>query len=244
MKLNPHISVDCVVFGFDGEHLKVLLMKRKYSLSQQSEGFASDYKLPGDFITDEEDLDSAANRILQELTGLNKIYLRQFHVFGAPGRIKKERDLRWLRDTTGLPVERVVTVAYYSLIKIDESRQELAEKNNAGWFSISDTGELAFDHSLILSEGLKNLRRKLQYEPVGMQLLPGRFTIRQLQNLYEVILGKPLDNRNFRKKVLKADYLVPMDEKEEGVSHKPARLFRFDRKLYHDRFNQFEGFQF
>ena len=244
MKLNPHISVDCVVFGFDGEKLKVLLLKRKYQLDNDGKDFVIDYKLPGDFITDEEDLDSAANRILRELTGLGNIYLRQFRVFGSPGRISQELDLRWLRETTGLPVERVVTVAYYSLIKIDESRREPAEQNNAGWFALSDISDLAFDHALILREGLRTLRKKLQYEPVGMQLLPRKFTIRQLQNLYEIIMGRALDNRNFRKKVLKADYLIGLDEKETGVAHKPARLFRFDKKVYNDRFNQFGGFQF
>ncbi len=244
MKLNPHISVDCVVFGFDGEKLKVLLLKRKYQLDNDGKDFVIDYKLPGDFITDEEDLDSAANRILRELTGLGNIYLRQFRVFGSPDRISQERDLRWLRETTGLPVERVVTVAYYSLIKIDESRREPAEQNNAGWFALSDISDLAFDHALILREGLRTLRKKLQYEPVGMQLLPRKFTIRQLQNLYEIIMGRALDNRNFRKKVLKADYLIGLDEKETGVAHKPARLFRFDKKVYNDRFNQFGGFQF
>ncbi|HYW94215.1 MAG TPA: NUDIX domain-containing protein [Bacteroidales bacterium] len=243
-ELNPHISVDCVIFGFDGEKLKVLLLRRQYNQFNGGNNQEYDYKLPGDFITDEEDLDSAASRVLHELTGLSDIYLQQFYVFGSPARISSERDLNWLRKTTGLPVERVVTVAYYSLIKIDESRREPAEKNNAGWFEISAVRELAFDHTDILKKGLHNLRTKLQYEPVGVQLLPEKFTIRQLQNLYEVILGRELDNRNFRKKVLKADYLVALDEKEQGVAHKPARLFRFDRKLYDDRFNRFEGFQF
>ncbi len=244
MKLNPHISVDCVIFGFDGENLKALLLKRRYRISESSDEYAFDYKLPGDFITDEEDLDSAADRILLELTGLRDIYLRQFHVFGSPGRISQEHDLRWLRETTGLPVTRVVTVAYYSLIKIDESRRNQERRENAGWFAISGIHGLAFDHELILREGLRVLRRKLQYEPVGMQLLPEKFTIRQLQNLYEIIMGKELDNRNFRKKVLKADYLVALEEKEKGVAHKPARLFRFDPKVFTDSFNRFEGFQF
>ena len=243
MRLNPHISVDCVIFGFDQENLKVLLLKRRYR-NGFDDVYGADLKLPGDFITDEEDLDSAASRILRELTGLDRIYLRQFHVFGSPDRISKKRDLLWLRETTGLPVERVVTVAYYSLIKIDESRRELAEKNNAGWFPVSDIGELAFDHEKILREGLHQLRMKLRHEPIGIQLLPRKFTIRQLQKLYEVILGKEFDNRNFRKKVLKADYLIALEEKEKGVAHKPARLFRFDPKLYHAKFNQFDGFQF
>ncbi|MGC9344608.1 MAG: NUDIX domain-containing protein, partial [Bacteroidales bacterium] len=127
LKLNPHISIDCVIFGFDGKNLKILLIERK--LNEQN----TDLKLPGDFITDDEDLDSAAHRILKELTGLENIYLRQFSVFGSPGRISKKKDIDWLRKTTGLPIERVVTVAYYSLIRIRESKREKAVKNNALW---------------------------------------------------------------------------------------------------------------
>lgn len=201
-------------------------------------------KLPGDFITDEEDLNSAASRILEEHTGLEKIYLRQFSVFGKPDRISKPRDLQWLRETTGLPINRVVTVAYYSLIKINESRKEKVELNNASWINISDINELAFDHSSIIESGLSTLRKKLQFEPVGMELLPEKFTIRQLQNLYETILDRKLDNRNFRKKVLKANYLIPLDEKQTDVAHKPARLFTFNKQLFKNSFNHFEGFQF
>lgn len=238
LKLNPHISIDCVVFGFDGTKLKILLIRRK--LNKQT----TDLKLPGDFITDDEDLDSAACRILKELTGLENIYLRQFSVFGSPTRISKKRDLDWLRKTTGLPIERVVTIAYYSLIRIRDSKKEKAVKNNALWMNLDEVDELAFDHSEILKSGLQTLQNKLQFKPVGMELLPKKFTIRQLQNLYENILAKPLDNRNFRKKVLKANYLIALEEKEKGVAHKPARLYSFNRDIYKDSFNQFKGFQF
>lgn len=204
----------------------------------------TDLKLPGDFITDDEDLDSAANRILKELTGLEKIYLRQFSVFGSPDRLSKKKDIDWLRRTTGLPIHRVVTIAYYSLIRLRDSKKDKAVKNNAFWMNLSDVGELAFDHSEILKNGLQTLQNKLQFKPIGLELLPKKFTIRQLQNLYEIILAKPLDNRNFRKKVLKANYLVPLDEKEKGVAHKPARLYSFNRGIYKDSFNHFKGFQF
>lgn len=227
-----------MVFGFDGKNLKILLLERHFSESE------SDLKLPGDFITDDEDLDSAAYRILKELTGLENIYLRQFSVFGSPDRISKARDIEWLRKTTGLPIERVVTIAYYSLIRIKESKKERAFKNNAVWKKVDEVNELAFDHFTILEEGLSRLRNKLQIKPVGMELLPSKFTIRQLQNLYEVILSKKLDNRNFRKKVLKANYLVPLDEKETKVAHKPARLYSFNKEIYKNSFIQFEGFQF
>ncbi len=231
-KLNPHISIDCVVFGFDGTRLKLLLIRRKYRISDNTEQFASDLKLPGDMINDVEGLDSAAYRILYELTGIREVYLKQLKVFGDPGRISKQRDLLWLEEQTGFTIERVVTVAYYSLIKIDESKIRLVKSNNAIWLEIDKISELAFDHMEIVQSGLKTLRERLKTEPVGMELLPEKFTIRQLQNLYEVILQKELDNRNFRKKVLKAEYLIPLNEKETGVAHKPARLYKFDHKKY------------
>lgn len=149
-----------------------------------------------------------------------------------------------MRQTTGLPIERVVTVAYYSLIRIRESKKEKAVRNNAIWMSLEEIGELAFDHSEIITKGLNTLQNKLQFKPVGMELLPEKFTIRQLQNLYEIILTKELDNRNFRKKVLKANYLVPLEEKEKHVAHKPARLYSFNKEIYEDSFSQFKGFQF
>lgn len=237
MKLNPHISIDCVVFGFNGQELKILAIRRKL------DNTITDLKLPGDFISDDEDLNSAANRILFELTGLSDIYLHQFHVFGKPDRIKDERDIHWLRKTTGLPISRVVTIAYYSLIRIHESSRDKAKKQDAGWYGIDDV-ELAFDHRDILEKGLSTLRNQLQFKPIGMELLPEKFTIRQLQNLYEIILSRKLDNRNFRKKVLKANYLIPLEEKENRVAHKPARMYSFNKEIYRDSFNPFDGFQF
>lgn len=240
LKLNPHISIDCVIFGFDGENLKVLLIKRRLGNSSPE----TDYKLPGDFITDEEDLEMAAARILHELTGLTDIFLKQLWVFGSPDRIRKEKDMKWLRETTGLPIERVVTVAYYSLIKIVDSQEELISRNNALWMNLNEIPELAFDHTEILQRALKTLRNRLQNEPIGFELLPQVFTIRQLQNLYEVILGRKLDNRNFRKKILKAEYLVPTKNKETEVAHKPARLFKFDKDIYEKAEMKAIGFQF
>lgn len=244
LKLNPHISVDCVIFGFDGENLKVLLIRRSIANPDKPQETITDFKLPGDFITDEEDLETAASRVLNELTGLRNIFLKQLWVFGSPNRINKEKDFNWLRETTGLPIERVVTVAYYSLIKIGESQQELVNKSNAIWVKHDDIIDLAFDHYEILQRALRVLRKRLQNEPIGFELLPKTFTIRQLQNLYEIILGKELDNRNFRKKILKAEYLVPTKEKETDVAHKPARLFMFDKEIYDKAETREMGFQF
>ncbi len=204
----------------------------------------TDYKLPGDFISDKEDPNTAATRVLWELTGLKNIFLQQFSVFGSPDRTKKQHDTEWLRQTTGLPIERVVTIAYYALIKIGDSNPSYMNKLRAGWFDVDENIELAFDHTEIILEALKTLRRKLQFEPVGIELLPDKFPIRQVQKLYELILGKELDNRNFRKKVLKAQYIIPLDEKEKEVAHKPALLYRFDKLIFERQFNQFEGYQF
>ena len=243
-KLNPHISVDCVVFGFDGENLKLLLVNRKYRKYENSEEFNTDLKLPGDLITDTESPDNAAYRILFELTGIREIFLKQFNVFGDPERISQHRDISWLEEQTGFMIERVLTIAYYSLITYDESKKELAEEHDALWIDINKVTELAFDHMDIVHSGLKTLRERLRSEPIGMELLPKKFTIRQLQNLYEVILGKNLDNRNFRKKVLKAEYLIPLDEKEQGVAHNPARLYRFDIRKYKKHCIKSERFNF
>jgi ADP-ribose pyrophosphatase YjhB (NUDIX family) len=228
--INPHLSVDCVVFGFSGNRLKVLLIRRDYT---NENGIRScDHKLPGDFITTAEDLDMAATRTLEELTGLREIFLRQFAVFGRPDRISRRIDREWLLETTGMDIQRVVTTAYFALLNISRSRKEFAIKNNASWIDVNRIPPLAFDHAAIVEQGLRHLQNSLRNEPIGFEMLPERFTIRDLQNLYEVILGCELDNRNFRKKVLKAGHLVQLDLKQEGVAHKPAYYYRFDKAVY------------
>jgi 8-oxo-dGTP diphosphatase len=228
--INPHISVDCVIFGFSKNRLKVLLIKR--ILRDERGREFTDFKLPGDFISLNEDLDLAASRTLEELTGLRNIFLQQFAVFGKPDRIRKEVDLKWLKETTGLEIRRVVTTAYYALINISESKKEFAIKNNASWIDLELSRELAFDHDDIIREGLLHMQRSLRFEPIVFELLPERFTIRQLQTLYEVILGCRLDNRNFRKKVMRSKILIQLDEKQSGVAHKPAHYYHFDKGIY------------
>lgn len=239
-EINPHISVDCVIFGFSKNRLKVLLIERKY---RNERGIATtDFKLPGDFIAPEEDLDQAAIRTLEELTGLKNIFLKQFGVFGHPDRIKKPIDLQWLRATTGLEINRVVTAAYYALINISESNRESAMINHASWLELDQVRDLAFDHEEIIREGLSHLQHTLRFEPIGFELLPERFTIRELQSLYEGILECRLDNRNFRKKILRSDYLVQLKEKQQGVAHKPAHFYQFDRNIYES--NRSENYTF
>jgi len=240
--INPTISVDCVIFGFSAKQLKVLLIERNYTDRSGIE--FRDHKLPGDFISINEDLDLAASRTLEELTGLRDIYLSQFSVFGKPDRISKPVDMDWLLDTTGLQIHRVVTAAYYSLINIGETNTDFAINNSASWIDIKQVPELAFDHADIILEGLKHLQQSLRSEPIGFELLPDKFTIRELQSLYEVILDCSLDNRNFRKKILKSRYLVQLDEKQSGVAHKPAYYYRFDRTIYEEHKKESLGFNF
>ena len=240
--INPHISVDCVVFGFSTNQLKVLLIEREFT--DESEQLAKDHKLPGDFISINEDLDLAAARTLEELTGLNSIFLQQFAFIGQPDRISKKGDMEWLNNTTGMEIQRVVTAAYFALINITESNSDFAIKNNATWIDIRDIPDLAFDHHEIIDRGLTHLQLFLRNEPIGFELLPEKFTIRELQSLYEVILDCNLDNRNFRKKILKSNYLIQLNEKQSGVAHKPAYYYRFDKHIYNKQKKEYLGFNF
>ncbi len=231
--LNPHVSVDCVVFGFDSERLKVLLVERKIISDNQNKTVSRDLKLPGDLVRDDENLNNSAIRVLKELTGLDNIYLEQFYSFGNPDRINNPKDLNWLITTSNLPIQRVVTVAYYSLVKLDISNiSPSSEEYNYNWHNVKDVPKLAFDHNNILDKGLEALREKIKSEPVGFELLPKKFTKNQLQKVYEEILGVQLDNRNFRKKLSNLKYIVPLNEKQKGVSHKPAQLYKFEKKVY------------
>ena len=235
LKLNPHISVDCVIFGYDNLSLKVLLIDRN-KISNKLIAAPSSLKLPGSMVYDEEELDNAANRVLFELTGLDNIYLQQFKVFGSPERLNKKDDLEWLQKETAMKINRVVTIAYYSLIKLHNTK---SSDNQLIWLDVNELPDLAFDHAEIIQQGLFALRRELHNEPIAFELLPKRFTIRQLFVLYEIILGKSLDNRNFRKSIAKWKYIVPSNEKEKNVAHKPAQFFKFDRRLYNKIKNGF-----
>ncbi len=240
--INPHISVDCVIFGFSTNQLKVLLVERVYT---DEHGVSSkDYKLPGDMISTREDVDLAACRTLKELTGLQNIYLQQFAVFGHPERISRKIDIDWLGETTGMDIQRVVTSAYFALINISESNSDFAIKNNASWMDVTQIPELAFDHREIINKGLYHLQNALRNEPIGFELLPEKFTIRELQTLYEVILNCQLDNRNFRKKILKATHLIQLNEKQAGVAHKPATYYRFEKSIYEQNKKDDLGFNF
>jgi 8-oxo-dGTP diphosphatase len=240
--INPHISVDCVIFGFSTNQLKVLLIEREYS--DELGNRSRDHKLPGDIISTREDLYKAACRTLEELTGLQNIFLQQFEVFGQPDRISRKIDMDWLAETTGMEIHRVVTTAYFALINISESNTDFAIKNNASWMDVNQIPVLAFDHMEIINRGLVHLQNALRNEPIGFELLPEKFTIRELQTLYEVILNCNLDNRNFRKKILKSKHLVQLEEKQAGVAHKPAYFYSFDKTIYDTNKKDSLGFNF
>ena len=181
---NPHVSVDCVVFGFDGEKIKVLLIER--SITEQNELY-NDKKLPGSIILADENLEDAATRVLTELTGLKNIYLSQFMSFGNPSRTSNPRDILWLENTMQLKIGRIVTVAYVALIKIDRKIQVKSDNTQANWYNLNEVPDinLAFDHAEIIKKGLEHIRHNLDIEPhLLFELLPRKFTISQLRVLY------------------------------------------------------------
>lgn len=208
------LTVDCVVFGFDDGSgaLQVLLIRRGIA------PFKDHWALPGGFVRVEETLDEAARRELAEETNLSTVFLEQLYTFGTV-----DRD----------PRERVVSVAYYALTKpADHTTAASTDAAEARWFPVSDIPSLAFDHATILDAALTRLRGKLRYEPIGFELLPPKFTLTQLQRLYESVLGAEIDKRNFRKKVLSHELLIPLKETHRDGPHRPAQLFRFDPVRY------------
>lgn len=208
----PALTVDCVVFGLDEDDLKVLLVQRG------GEPFKGSWALPGGFVDMHETTDQGALRELEEETGVRDVYLEQLYTFS-----RVDRD----------PRERVVSVAYYALVKLNEHAVRAAtDASDAAWFSVEEATGLAFDHDEIVAMAWERLRGKVRYQPIGFELLPEKFTLTQLQRLYEIVLDTDLDKRNFRKKILAMDLLKPLDEVEKGVSHRAARLYRFDQRRY------------
>lgn len=216
------LTVDCAVFGLDDDGLKVLLIQRGI------EPFAGRWALPGGFVHLDETLEQAALRELREETGLERVFLEQLYTFGDPGRD---------------PRERVVTVAYYALVRLgDHTVQAATDARSVAWFATDDLPALAFDHDAILAAALKRLQAKVRYQPIGFELLPPKFSLTQLQRLYETVLERPLDKRNFRKKALALGILQELDEVEQDVAHRAARLYRFDEAAYRQKLA--DGFNF
>ncbi len=230
-QFHPNISVDCVIFGFDFKKLNVILVERNVHDPVNGAKQISDLTLTGNHVYFDEKLEDAAKRILFNLTGLSGIYLEQFFTTGDPERLKSVKDQVWLQKIGKDPRERVVSVCYFSLLNCDEITLKMGNRK-IGWYSVKEAKNLAFDHGTILGNAIKALQTKLLYEPIGFEMLPEKFTLTQLQKLYEVVFDVEFDKRNFRKKVSKMNYLVPLDEKQKGVSHKPARYYTFSRELY------------
>lgn len=229
VQTNHSLSVDCVVFGFNGKSLKVLLVERRYRASQPDK--PKEYKLPGSMILEAETLPDAANRVLAEMTDLRDVYLRQTHIFSDPERVSG-KELEWINEFHGIEAQRVVTVGYYALVKLDARMVEHTSSKGAHWAAIEDVKHLAMDHKLILGDALSVLCEQIVTSPIAFELLPRRFTIRQLQTLYSAILGVDIDNRNFRKKILGSGFLVATGEKERGVAHKPAEFYTFNKSTF------------
>ncbi len=220
--INFGLSVDCVVFGYHEGEVQVLLVERN------EEPFIGSWALVGDLVHPKSDLASSANRILESLTGLKGIFMEQFFTFDAIDRH---------------PLGRVITVGFYSLVE-SQHYQPVASSwaKSTKWFSINDLPELAFDHEAILAKGVQTLKRRVRYRPVGFELLSAKFTLSDLQSLYEALLDRKFDKPNFRKKILKMNLITPLDEYQENVSHRPAKLYAFDEEQYN--MLRKEGFAF
>jgi len=222
----PSVTVDCILFGFDEGELKILLIQRG------GEPFKGMWALPGGFLDIDADpsLEYAAKRELEEETGLRDVFMEQLYTFGDAGR-----------DPRG----RTVSAAYYALLKLSDYQKIQAgtDADNVRWFGLSEVpADLAFDHEKIVAMAIERLKGKVRYQPIGFELLPGKFTLSELQHLYEAVLGTTLDKRNFRKKILKMNLLIGLNEKQAGVAHRAAQLFKFDKERYEEL--KAKGFNF
>ncbi|ANW95976.1 NUDIX hydrolase [Wenyingzhuangia fucanilytica] len=228
---NQSISVDCVVFGYDTltKSLNLLLINRYLESEDKNEVLVDDYVLTGYHIYEHETLDDAATRVLKELTGLTNTYKKQFKAFGDPNRLRGEKDLEWIKSENFN--FRTVTVAYYFLIKTEDVDLKNT-KHEAKWFPITSLPKLGFDHEKIILEAYEDLKIKCLAEPIIFELLPDKFTINEVQEVYESILNIEIDNRNFRRKLIHKKYIIPLDEKKVGVSKKPSQLYMFSKDVY------------
>lgn len=208
------LAVDCIIFGFDDEDLKVLLIRRDFEPEKGK------WSLMGGFLKKDETLDDAATRILYRLTGMHNIYMEQLYSFSEVNRD---------------PVERTISTSYYAIINIENHNEDLIENFGAKWFSLSKVPNLIFDHDEMLDKAVKRLRRRTSINPIGFELLPEKFTMRQLQKLYEAILDKKIDKRNFINKINSMDILVKLNEKDMTSSTKGSYLYKFDQNKYDEK---------
>ena len=215
------LAVDCIIFGFDGEELKLLLIKRGLDPEKGK------WSLMGGFVQPEEDAERAAERILKQLTGLEGVYLEQLHLFSDPARD---------------PAERTVSVAYFALVNIHDYENQLNEEYRAEWFPIHKAPKMIFDHPEMVRRAKEKLQYKAAFHPILFELLPNKFTIPELQTLYEAIYDSTLDKRNFSRKVLSTGLLIKQKDKDKESSKKGAFYFKLDKKRYSAKFHAFLNF--
>lgn len=229
--MQAYVSIDCVILGFDGKQLNVLLVERKNFPAGEGK-----LKLPGSLIYQEEDSDTAAGRVLYELTGIRKMTLRQFKSFTSLQRTSSPADRLWLEVEYHHHIERLITIAYLSLCKINRKLNTVSKYKSVNWVPINVLPTMPFDHNQIVREALEEVQSWGEYEPsILFELLPSKFTAADLRHLYEAVYHKTCDVRNFHKKMTGMEYVVPLDEKEQGVAHRAARLYKFDRISYNKR---------
>mgnify|MGYP000333173965 CR=1 FL=1 len=233
-KFLDHISLDCVIFGFHENELKVLVLHYKTT---------KEYALPGGFLLADESLEDAAKRVLKERTGLDNIFLKQFKVFSTPGRSKSNPAIKDVKDL-GIQInhaffdQRFISVGFYALVeftKVHPKPDELSD--SCDWVNVTDNIELMMDHNLIVNEALDSMRSQLNHQPIGYNLLPDKFTMPELQKLYETILGKELDRRNFQRKILSYKILNKLDERRKGGAYKSPYLYEFNLANYQKALN-------
>lgn len=212
------VAVDCIIFGFDGEDFKLLLIQRALEPEKGK------WSLMGGFVQPKESLDEAAKRILEQLTGLKKVYLEQMHVFGAP-----ERD----------PLERTIAVTYFALINLQHYQEKLHEEYHAKWFSLKNKPPLIFDHEQMVEMAKNRIRYKAALHPILFELLGEKFTLPQLLALYEDLYDTQFDKRNFTRKVLSSGLLIKLDEKDKENSRKGAFYYKLDQQKYQEGFQEF-----
>lgn len=215
------VAVDCIVFGFDGQHLKLLLIQRGFEPEKGR------WSLMGGFVQPEESFEGAAQRVLKELTGLDNVYLEQLFAFGDPHRDR---------------LERTASIAYFSLIDIHKYEKQISDEYHAEWVSLKKIPTLIFDHKQMIKMAKEKLRYKAAFHPILFELLPERFTLPQLQNLYEGVYDSLIDKRNFSRKVLSTGLLIKQNHKEKITSKKGAFYYRLDQRKYQHKFNSFLNF--
>jgi ADP-ribose pyrophosphatase YjhB (NUDIX family) len=231
-KFLPHLSLDCVLFGFHQNQLKVLLSRLKGR---------EEWGLPGGFVGKEETAEYAAKRVLKERTGLDHVFLQQFHVFSEPDRGNQLKTLESLREESKAHFniewfrQRFISIGFYALVEFSQASPSPDSFSDAcQWWDLDTVGRLMLDHNLILQKALETLRLQLNYQPIGYNLLPDTFTMPELQKLYEAILGKKLDRRNFHRKITAYGIIRKLNERRSGVAHKAPDLYSFDL----DKYNQ------